>query len=110
VQDLTGQTLDRYLLTERLGIGGMAAVFKAYQPTLDRYVAVKVLHPLVAADETFLARFRREANAAGNLHHPHIVQVYDFGNDDDRYYMVMEYVARRVNACPWRKRCASPSR
>jgi serine/threonine protein kinase len=92
LQDLTGQTLDRYLLTERLGIGGMAAVFKAYQQTLDRYVAVKILHPLVAADETFLARFRREARAVAALRHPHIVQVYDFGNDGDRYYMAMEYV------------------
>jgi serine/threonine protein kinase len=73
-------------------MGGMAAVFKAYQPTLDRYVAIKVLHPIVASDETFLARFRREARAAAALRHPHIVQVYDFGNDGDRYYMAMEYV------------------
>jgi serine/threonine protein kinase len=92
MQDLTGQTLDRYLITGKLGMGGMAAVFKAYQPTLDRYVAIKVLHPIVASDEKFLARFRREARAAASLRHPHIVQIYDFGNDGDRYYMAMEYV------------------
>lgn len=92
MQDITGQTLDRYLITEKLGMGGMAAVFKAYQSTLDRDVAIKVLHPIVASDEKFLARFRREAKAAAALRHPHIVQVYDFGNDGDRYFMAMEYV------------------
>ena len=70
----------------------MAEVVKAYQASLDRFVAIKLLHPMVAADEQFLTRFRREAKAVAALRHPHIVQVHDFGADGNRYYMVMEHV------------------
>ena len=87
---LEGQTLGKYRILEPLGRGGMAQVFKAYHPLLDRYVAVKVLRSDLVEDEEFLARFRREARAVAALRHPNIVQIYDFDAQDDLYYMVME--------------------
>ncbi|MBM2849471.1 MAG: serine/threonine protein kinase, partial [Anaerolineales bacterium] len=92
MSDLTGRTLGKYQLQERLGRGGMAEVYKAYQPGLDRHVAVKVLHPHLAEASDFLGRFKREAQAVARLHHPHIVQVYDFDVEGEQHYMVMEYV------------------
>ena len=72
----------------------MAEVYKARHPTLDRYVAIKVLHPFLADEEDFLTRFQREAKIVAAFRHPNIVQVYDFDLDPetDSYYMVMEYV------------------
>ncbi len=90
--DLVGQTLGRYQLTERLGRGGMADVYKGFQPGLDRYVAVKVLHPHLADQADFINRFQREAKAVASLRHPHIVQVFDFDVQDQNYFMVMEYI------------------
>lgn len=83
---------DRYKVTERIGMGGMAEVFKANDTTLGRTVAVKVMLPQYASDRTFAARFRQEAQAAANLTSPFIVNIYDWGRDDDMYYIVMEYV------------------
>ena len=83
----------RYRATEKLGSGGMADVFKAVDEILGRTVAIKVLHPQYAADATFVARFRQEAQAAANLSNPHIVNIYDWGREgDETYYIVMEYV------------------
>jgi len=90
--DLAGRILGKYQLQERLGRGGMAEVYKAYHPGLDRFVAVKVLHPHLAEAPDFLGRFRREAQAVARLRHPHIVQVYDFDVEGEQHYMVMEYV------------------
>ncbi len=82
----------RYRVTEKIGTGGMADVFKAVDEVLGRTVAVKVLHPKYAAEPNFVARFRQEAQAAANLSHPNIVNIYDWGRDDETYYIVMEYV------------------
>ncbi|HEY62983.1 MAG TPA: protein kinase [Caldilineae bacterium] len=90
--DLSGKTLGKYRLLERLGTGGMAQVYKAYHPQLDRYVAIKILHPHLTAEEGFLQRFRREGRAIASLRHPHIVQVYDLDVEDDLCYIVMELV------------------
>lgn len=89
-----GETLGRYRIVEHLGHGGMAEVYKAYHPGLERFVAVKVLHPFLAQEEGFLTRFRREAKAVAALRHPNIVQVLDFDHDQTRdlYYMVMEFI------------------
>ena len=76
--------------SSHLGRGGMAQVYKAYHPQLDRYVAIKVMRSDLVEDAEFLARFRREARAVAALRHPHIVQIYDFDVQDDLYYMVME--------------------
>jgi serine/threonine protein kinase len=91
---LIGQTFGKYRITEHLGSGGMSEVYKAYQPGLDRYVAIKVLHSFLAQEEDFLTRFQREAKFAAMLRHPNIIQVYDFDYDEESnsYYMVMEYV------------------
>ncbi|HEY3317637.1 MAG TPA: Stk1 family PASTA domain-containing Ser/Thr kinase [Coriobacteriia bacterium] len=83
---------NRYRVTERIGTGGMADVYKAVDQVLGRTVAIKVLHPRYAADPTFVARFRQEAQAAANLSNPHIVNIYDWGQEDSTYYIVMEYV------------------
>ena len=82
----------RYRVTEKIGSGGMADVYKAVDEVLGRTVAVKVLHAQYAADPSFVARFRQEAQAAANLSHPGIVNIYDWGKDDSTYYIVMEYV------------------
>jgi serine/threonine protein kinase len=89
---LVGQTLGQYRLMERIGRGGMATVYKAYQPSLDRYVAVKVLPTYLAQDPDFAARFRREARAIARLNHPHILPVHDFGQEGELSYIVMRYV------------------
>jgi tRNA A-37 threonylcarbamoyl transferase component Bud32 len=90
VFDLSGTTLGKYRLIEKVGQGGMAQVYKAYQADLDRYVAVKVLHPHLIGDADFAARFRREARAIAALEHPHIVRVYDFDADRGVAFLVME--------------------
>jgi len=80
VQGLIGQTLGGYRIVSQIGKGGMATVFKAYQPSLDRYVAVKVMPSFYAEqDETFLKRFRQEAKAIASLRHPNILIVLDYG-------------------------------
>ena len=91
--DLTGKRLGNYRVLAALGQGGMAKVYKGYQPLLDRYVAIKVLAPHFATDEEFRARFQREAAAIARLRHNNIVQVYDFGVEGPVHYMVMEYIA-----------------
>ncbi|MBU1879895.1 MAG: serine/threonine protein kinase, partial [Chloroflexi bacterium] len=89
---LEGKTLGQYQLTERLGKGGMAEVYKAYQPSLDRFVAIKVLHAYFAEEQDFRNRFQREARAVARLRHTNIVQIYDFGAEGDIYYMAMEFL------------------
>ncbi|GIK36658.1 MAG: hypothetical protein BroJett011_04910 [Chloroflexota bacterium] len=91
-RDLVGRDLGKYRLVKRLGQGGMADVYKAYQASLARYVAIKVIHSHLAEDEEFIERFESEAMAVASLHHPNIVQVFDFAREDDLYYMVMELV------------------
>ena len=83
---------NRYQITEKIGMGGMAEVYKATDSTLGRTVAVKVMLPQYASDPNFAARFRQEAQAAANLSSPYIVNIYDWGRDGDSYYIVMEYV------------------
>ena len=87
---LEGQNLGKYRVLEALGRGGMARVYRAYHPQLDRYVAIKVLRSDLVEEEEFLARFKREARAVAALRHANIVQVFDFDARDDLYYMVME--------------------
>lgn len=82
----------RYRLTEKIGTGGMADVYKAVDETLGRTVAVKVMHTKYASDPNFAARFRQEAQAAANLQSPYIVNIYDWGQENSTYYIVMEYV------------------
>jgi beta-lactam-binding protein with PASTA domain/tRNA A-37 threonylcarbamoyl transferase component Bud32 len=94
VADLLGRALGgRFHLLLPLGAGASAAVYLAEDHVLGRRVAIKVLHPALAADESFLRRFQSEARAAAGLRHPHIVQVYDWGEDDGVAYVVLEYLA-----------------
>lgn len=89
---LVGKTLGQFRIVERIGVGGMATVFKAYQPTLDRYVAIKVLPAYHARDPIFVKRFVQEARSVAKLAHPNIVQLHDFGEENNITYIVMEYV------------------
>jgi hypothetical protein len=86
------QVLGRYIVEEGIGGGGMADIFRAHDPHLERPVAVKRLRPALSGEEEVRARFQREAQALAGLRHPHIVQVYDFGIEDNHYYMVMEFI------------------
>ena len=91
--NMTGRVFNnRYQITERIGIGGMAEVYRAQDNVLGRLVAVKVMLPQYAADPNFTKRFKQEAAAAANLQSPYIVNVYDWGQDDGTYYIVMEFV------------------
>lgn len=83
---------DRYQIIKTIGEGGMANVYLAYDTILDRNVAVKVLRGDLATDEKFVRRFQREALSASLLSHPNIVEVYDVGEDNGSYYIVMEYI------------------
>jgi len=90
---MKGQKIsDRYQIIKAIGEGGMANVYLAYDTILDRNVAVKVLRGDLAGDEKFVRRFQREALSASSLSHPNIVEVYDVGEDNGQYYIVMEYV------------------
>lgn len=82
----------RYQLKQLVGTGGMADVYLAYDMKLEREVAVKILHESLATNQTFIENFRREAKSAGRLVHPNIVGIYDVGEDQGHYYIVMEYV------------------
>jgi len=82
----------RYRVIEKIGGGGMADVYRAEDLELGRIVALKILHKQFATDEGFLERFRREARAAAKLNHPNIVSIYDVGQEDGVYFIVMEYV------------------
>src|SRR5436309_5500610 len=90
--------LGKYELLERLGRGGMAEVWKAYDTQLQRYVAIKILHADLQNDPDFMNRFLREARVVASLHHPNIVQIHDFQvsrppeSDNTVAYMVMDYV------------------
>src|SRR5205809_5743517 len=86
---------NRYQPERHLARGGMAEVYLARDALLDRPVALKVLFPELSADRTFVERFRREAQAAANLNHPNIVSVYDWGEQDNTYFIVMEFVDGR---------------
>ncbi len=88
-------SLGRYELTAQIARGGMSDVFEARDRLLDRQVAVKILHERYAEAGTFVARFRKEARAVANLSHPNIVSVYDWGEEDSTYYMVMELIRGR---------------
>ena len=90
------KVLNRYKIVEKIGSGGMADVYLANDELLGRKVAIKTLHAQFAVDPTFITRFKREARAAANLHHPNIIDVYDWGNDGDYYFLVMEYVKGRT--------------
>src|SRR6266545_508629 len=88
----------RYQIEETLGSGGMATVYLGTDRVLGRTVAVKVLSPRYASDQGFVARFRREAQAAARLNHAGVVSVYDTGSDGDIHWIVMEHVQGRTLA------------
>lgn len=91
---LVGQVLDgRYRVEARIAVGGMATVYRTVDTRLDRVLALKVMHPTLAADRTFVERFIREAKSVARLSHPNVVGVYDQGTDGSYVYLAMEYVA-----------------
>ena len=92
MESLVGKTIGSYQIISEIGRGGMAMVYKAYHPTLERYVALKVLPPQFAFDTDFVKRFLLEARAAARLKHPNIVTIYDVGEQNGLYYIVMELV------------------
>jgi serine/threonine protein kinase len=97
MQELVGQSLNRYKILELLGEGGMGAVYKAHDVTLQRDVAIKIMHPHYARQGDFQERFLQEARTAARLDHPGIVQIYDFGKADfgpnhSLLYIVMEFI------------------
>jgi eukaryotic-like serine/threonine-protein kinase len=83
---------ERFRLEEKVGSGGMSSVYRAYDPTLERRVAIKMMHRDISSDPDQLERFRREARAVAQLNHPHVVTVIDAGEDDGAPYIVFEYV------------------
>lgn len=91
--NLIGKMLDnRYEILEKIGNGGMATVYKAKCHVLNRYVAVKILKDEFTTDSDFIKRFNSEAQSAASLTHPNIVSIYDVGNEDNLYYIVMELI------------------
>ncbi|MEJ2210003.1 MAG: protein kinase, partial [Anaerolineae bacterium] len=96
--NLTGRTIGNYQIVDELGRGGMAVVYRAYQPSLNRYVAIKILPPQLSFDQEFIQRFQREARAAASLRHPNIVVIHDVGEAEGVggagtiHYIVMEYL------------------
>ena len=110
--DLEGRLLgNRYEIVEKIGNGGMAMVYRAKDQVLNRYVAVKILRDEFTTDEEFIKRFSIEAQSAASISHPNIVSVYDVGNEDNLYYIVMELIKGKTlkeiiveegNPLPWK--------
>jgi serine/threonine protein kinase len=92
MRDLCGRTIAGYALEQVVGRGGAAVVYRAFQTQLERWVAIKVLDVEVAGGQSFLNRFRSEARAVAALHHPNILNIHDYGEDQNLAYIVMEYV------------------
>ena len=92
IQNLAGQSIGQYELQELLGLGGMGAVYRAFQPSLKRSVAIKILTPALAQQPGYLERFNREAETAAGLEHSHIVPIYDHGTENGTSYVVMRYL------------------
>lgn len=90
--DLRNATLGQYQIVERIGTGGMGVVYQAFQPSLERFVAIKVLNPGYAQEASVLDRFRREARAIARLEHRNILPIYDFGEHDGLLFIVMRFV------------------
>ncbi len=87
-----GENVGQYRIIEQLGQGGMATVFKAYHAALDRYVAIKVLHPAFKEEPNFLSRFQREARVVARMEHPNIVPIYDYAEHKGQPYLVMKFI------------------
>jgi serine/threonine protein kinase len=92
MEDLTGRQFGAYRVVAPLGEGGMAAVYKAYQANMDRYVALKILPSHLASDPQFVGRFEQEAKMVARLQHTNILPVFDFGEADAYTYIVMPFV------------------
>ncbi|MFQ5932858.1 MAG: serine/threonine protein kinase, partial [Nitrospiraceae bacterium] len=92
MEDLTGKQLGRYRVISPIGEGGMATVYKAYQPGMDRHVALKILPQQYARDAEFTGRFEQEAKVIAKLQHPHVLPVHDYGEADSYTYIVMPLV------------------
>jgi len=90
--DLVGKELGQYRITEKIGQGRLATVYRAYEEGLDRWIALKVIDPRHAAQPAFLARFKRGARAVAQLRHPHILSIYEFGEREGALYLAMDYV------------------
>jgi formylglycine-generating enzyme required for sulfatase activity/tRNA A-37 threonylcarbamoyl transferase component Bud32 len=90
--DLARTTIGQYEIIDQIGQGGMATVYKAHQPSLDRYVAIKVLKSDLAKTKGFAARFEREARTIARLRHRNILTIFDYGHEENLLYLVMEYV------------------
>ena len=94
--DLTSHRLGHYKIIQEIGRGGMAVVYRAYQTSLNRHVAIKVLPQHLGFDQVFVERFQREARASAQLRHPNIAVIYDVGHDQGYYYIVMELLEGRT--------------
>lgn len=92
MEEVVGKNFGPYKIVAPLGGGGMATVYRGYQPGMDRYVAIKVLPPAYALDSKFVERFRREARTIAKLEHPHILPVHDFGEAQGSLYLVMRLI------------------
>src|ERR1700727_2054311 len=101
---------DRYEMVYHIARGGMAQVYLARDLLLDRPVALKVLFPELSVDRAFVERFRREAKAAANLSHPNIVSIYDWGQGEHTYFIVMEYIDGRTLSWRIRQGALAPTR
>ena len=90
------QIIGRYRIIEEIGHGGFAKVYKAQDTSLDRYVAIKVMHPALMSDVGFVARFQQEAKTVANLQHPHIIPIHDYGEFEGRLFIVMKLMKTSV--------------
>jgi serine/threonine-protein kinase len=86
------QSIGRYQILEEIASGGQGTVYRAFDPDSGQIIAVKVLHPTLSGDRTYTERFRREASLAASIDHPNVVKIFEVGQDDDRFFMALEFL------------------
>src|SRR4051794_2074401 len=91
-QFLTGEYLGQYKIGRVIGSGGMGIVYEAFEASLNRTVAIKVLPSNLARDKEFVQRFLREAQSAAQISHPNVLHIYNLGHHEDRYFIAMEFI------------------
>ena len=91
------QRIGRYQILEEIAAGGQGTVYRAFDPDSGQIIALKVLHPTLSGDRTYIERFRREASLAASIDHPNVVKIFEVGQDGDRHFIALEFLPESLS-------------